>query len=235
MSEQGTQYRNLRREDYLVFMFECVPGIVWAGIIYGILIVPCGVLLVSVFEGSFFVTGFVEAVGILFQMAIAILFTMLLGALVALVVSPFMILFVYWVNVSIGSVFDQKTCAMIAGGLSGYAPMMIVYVPEFHFQREFFVGLAFGPVLAMLVGFYTVKWYVKRRVDSVGVRSPEKSFRLGIRHLMVATVWFALLFTATKLTGSATLAIYVVLWMVLQSLILIVEEAWRNAQAKQHT
>lgn len=210
------------RDDCLAAMFECYPGVVLAGFVYGASVLPIGGALSCIVFGAP-----VVSVEIIARLVVGVVFASGAGGIIAGLVAPFAILFVYAFNASLGFAINDRECVSAASGLTGYLPLFAAMSVDESIDGEWFFLFLLGPVMAMVSGIYIVRWYAHRREIHDWMANRAISFRLGIRHLMAATIWFALLFAVTKLSGSFRFVVCVAVWIAIYAILLLAEKLVR--------
>jgi hypothetical protein len=139
--------------------------------------------------------------------------------IVALGTLTFVYFFMRSLKVQVGFVRLGAFC----GGLVGFVAIMpfILLVAGEADLAGLVAALAVGPALATVVGQIGGAWggYRVRREHGVDLPSRTGRIQFGMRHIMVACVWIALLLTAVRLSGLDYRAVFLLLfgWLVYQA------------------
>jgi hypothetical protein len=153
------------------------------------------------------------------------------GGVLALVSSVFAIFIIEILNWSLGFVFSPRTGVILFGGLSGFGAAAALFFGIDGSASTVFDDLwlfrlpAIGIVAAMVFGQIGGLWWP----TLLGIPSPKLTangkglspFQFQVRHLLVAMVWFGLIFAIDGLWESHGLLKLVAFYAVAQIVLLL--------------
>ena len=237
-SDQGADVASARKEpseppDRRIIPRRCsndlaslAPEIVFACVGYAILLAVGAAVFEVILFGVNVLTadGLVEALGAILA---AILFSISVGIVWCGVATMFVMVFVWYFVRSLQLRPSWIRLGTFTGGLVGCIatiPFMGV-VTEMSDRSEIAVLLFLGPGLTTMAGQLGGAWGVTvmkpRELVAPGLRQSER-FQFGVRQMLVACVWVALLLTAIRLLGLDIVPVLLALcgWLIYQAALL---------------
>ena len=212
---------------------ECYDGVAlaiqrsWTGIIVAGAVVGMFVFVFMVVDTA--VRLYVSPIQWAFSIPMAAAIFVIAGLIVAFW-SVFAILVVMTLNFSFWEMFDRRTAVAICAGGSGF---LAVYWPLFYYASmpldriPFYGGLV---VIAMTVCQFGALWWGSRELAFiVPERKPSEGpavpigFQFKITHIMIAMVWFGVLFALDQITARHEVLVMAAVYVVIQSMLLVAD------------
>ena len=203
-------------------------GIILAGGLFGVLVVSGFWASNVLFSGLDSDVKLAEILKMICYLAFPAIFGMLLAAMTSSV-SGLLVVICNW---TFGSILTPRIAVSISGGLAGFLATIPLLMGVGVNQIR--AGVALLAVLAMFLG-HVGGILAVRKIDP-GLfdrdRSEQSHYQFRIRHLLVATAWFAILAAIQGMSNGFTFLGLVIVWLVAQSLLLVGDRIWLTCWAR---
>lgn len=199
--------------SYVGFVFNCIPGIGIAGLVYPVLVAVY--LLFRVAIPNWFRYGGLSAdvfFEIVFFVVAPLLISSMLGFMVAIFSSWMSGLLISAVNTTLGYPLRPKVFISCVGGLAGYSTLALLFlVPGVFFSLgDAIEAFVIGPGLGALVGQTGARWWARKRVlfpRQEQQQLPATQFRIA--HVLALTAWLAATLAILRLATNSNLPLLV--------------------------
>lgn len=206
---------------------DCYDGVAlsiqrsWMGIITGGAITACLIFVsVVIYEANVL---YLSPVRLAFAIPLAaVLF--IVGGVLAAFWSVFAILVVMVLNLSFWESFDRRTAVAICGGGTGF---LATYWPLFSYKEHDWLMIAIlglvvlaGTTMCQIGGL----WWGSREYALFNPPRdpdvPKQSFQFKITHIMIAMVWFGVVFALDQIVDHHEILLMFGIYIVLQGILL---------------
>lgn len=199
----------------------------WLGIILAGGLCPCLILIFG-FAVRLTRSGLPSSYAgqFLFSWLETVFLSTIIGMLLVAFCCAFSSAVIVLLNWSMGGVFGPRTAVSLTGGLAGYlatTPMSI----WIHLNELPVAGLVFG-LVAMAVGQLSgilAVWKLEPQLLAPAV-SPAPQYQFQIRHLLVATAWFAAIAAIDGISRRHLFMMIFGVWLVFQAALLVADRCW---------
>lgn len=195
-------------------------GIIVAGGLYPILVISGGWLFMVFSNGLSPDLGIDNALaGILW-----LFFPAILGMFLAAISSALSCLFTVMINWTFGNIFSPRIAVSVCGGLAGFLATLPIWLGA----PADLLAFTFFSVLAMVMGHIGAIYSVWKIDPALLVRrpSPKPNYQFQIRHMLVATAWFAVIAALDGISGEFFLLAMLATWLVAQVGLIAVDVLW---------
>ena len=205
--------------SYVGFVFNCIGGIAIAGLLFPIIVAIYATFRFVVPEFVIYGVRGHDVVSILASCMGSILIACFAGFLIAVFSSWISGLLICAINMSLGYPLRPKAFISCVGGLSGFAPLSLLFIhPDSLFvYGEAIEAFVIGPCLATLVGQTGARWWARKSVlypTDPQIALPQSQFRIA--HVLALTAWMALAMSILRLTTETNLPILVAIYIPVQ-------------------
>ncbi len=216
-NQTASQYRQTNAA-----IVTCWVGIILAGGVYGVLVVS-GASVWNVLLSGF---GTDAKLAEIFNGILHLAYPAILGMLLAAMTSSVSSLLVVICDWTFGRILTPRVAVSISGGLAGYLATVPILVGIS--ANQFPAGVALLAILAMVMGHVGGILAVQKidpRLFDRGLASQDH-YQFQIRHLLVATAWFAILAAIQGMSGGFAFLSFVIVWLAAQSMLLMADRIW---------
>jgi hypothetical protein len=137
------------------------------------------------------------------------------------------------INWSFGKIFTPRIAVSVSGGLAGFLATLPVWLGI----NDIPLIVVWASVLAMTMGHIGGMLAVWKIDPALLVPRPstQSHYQFQIRHLLVATAWFAAIAAIDGTSGNLFFSMMIGTWLVAQALLILADFLWLKFWSKKRS